>query len=473
MRAILLLSLALLGGPAPALAAKVAGSKQARTVMVQLFEWPWSSVAEECERVLGPGGFAAVQVSPPTEHVSIPGGPWWERYQPVSHRLESRSGGEKEFGQMVKRCAQAGVDVYADVVLNHMAGRAEGVGFAGSSFQQYEYPGLFRFNDFHHCGRNGNDDIRDFTNLYELQNCELLNLADLDTASPSVQSRLADLLNRLLGLGVAGFRVDAAKHMSPADIAGIFSRVTSPFYAVHELILSPGEPVFVGDYVPLGDVNVFPYAYEVGAAFLSGNLFSLADLPLRLGVRSNDAVIFLENHDLERRPPNETVIPYVKYPKLNQLALVYMLTWPYGYPQLYSGYDFRDYDLGPPQDKNGRTLSPLYRGECQAPWTCAHRQPDVLALVNFRNRTNVDFRATDIARPKPGLLAYGRGSLGHVVINASGQEEVVTVKTRLRAGAHCNILGGCAEKAVVDGAGNLTVRLAPQSAFVILNSLNR
>eukprot|EP00445_Apocalathium_hangoei_P019652 CAMPEP_0203904850 /NCGR_PEP_ID=MMETSP0359-20131031/46621_1 /ASSEMBLY_ACC=CAM_ASM_000338 /TAXON_ID=268821 /ORGANISM="Scrippsiella Hangoei, Strain SHTV-5" /LENGTH=102 /DNA_ID=CAMNT_0050829175 /DNA_START=41 /DNA_END=346 /DNA_ORIENTATION=+ len=36
---------------------------------VQLFEWSWPDVAAECESWLGPKGFAAVQVSPPTEHI--------------------------------------------------------------------------------------------------------------------------------------------------------------------------------------------------------------------------------------------------------------------------------------------------------------------------------------------------------------------------------------------------------------------
>ncbi|CAG7820095.1 unnamed protein product, partial [Allacma fusca] len=32
-----------------------------RTVMVHLFEWRWNDIAEECERFLGPYGYAGVQ----------------------------------------------------------------------------------------------------------------------------------------------------------------------------------------------------------------------------------------------------------------------------------------------------------------------------------------------------------------------------------------------------------------------------
>ena len=39
------------------------------STVVQLFEWRWEAVAKECEVFLGPMGYAAVQVSPPQEHI--------------------------------------------------------------------------------------------------------------------------------------------------------------------------------------------------------------------------------------------------------------------------------------------------------------------------------------------------------------------------------------------------------------------
>ena len=40
-----------------------------RQVIVHLFEWKWTDIANECEAYLGPKGFCAVQVSPPMEHL--------------------------------------------------------------------------------------------------------------------------------------------------------------------------------------------------------------------------------------------------------------------------------------------------------------------------------------------------------------------------------------------------------------------
>ncbi len=94
----------------------------ARDVIVQLFEWNWRSVAAECRDHLGPAGYGAVQVSPPQEHVVLAGRPWWQDYQPVSYTLTTRRGDRAGFAAMVSACHAAGVKVYADAVINHMAG---------------------------------------------------------------------------------------------------------------------------------------------------------------------------------------------------------------------------------------------------------------------------------------------------------------------------------------------------------------
>lgn len=52
-----------------------------------------------------------------------------------------------------------------------------------------------------------------------------MNLADLDQGKEYVRGKIADYMNHLLDIGVAGFRVDAAKHMWPGDMANIFGRL--------------------------------------------------------------------------------------------------------------------------------------------------------------------------------------------------------------------------------------------------------
>lgn len=57
------------------------------------------------------------------------------------------------------------------------------------------------------------------------RNCRLVGLLDLNTGKDYVRGEIAGYLNHLVDLGVAGFRVDAAKHMWPDDIKAILGRV--------------------------------------------------------------------------------------------------------------------------------------------------------------------------------------------------------------------------------------------------------
>lgn len=52
----------------------------------------------------------------------------------------------------------------------------------------------------------------------------LVGLADLNTENPYVQERIATYLATLLSVGFSGFRIDAAKHMGPNNIAQILAR---------------------------------------------------------------------------------------------------------------------------------------------------------------------------------------------------------------------------------------------------------
>ncbi len=125
-----------------------------------------------------------------------------------------------------------GVKVVADSVINHMSA-GNGTGTGGSSYTKYNYPGSYSAPDFDNC----TSQINDYRNRFNVQECELVGLADLDTGEDYVRGRIAGYLNDLLSLGVDGFRIDAAKHMAAADLADIKSRFSDPnVYWKHEAI---------------------------------------------------------------------------------------------------------------------------------------------------------------------------------------------------------------------------------------------
>lgn len=418
-----------------------------RTAFVHLFEWKWTDIAQECENYLGPKGFAAVQVSPPMEHAVVSGYPWWQRYQPVSYQLTSRSGSRAEFANMVARCNAVGVGIYVDAVINHMTGVGSGTGSAGSSYTSYSYPNAgYGFNDFHHCGRNGNDDIANYQDRWEVQNCELVNLADLNTGSTYVRDHLAAYLNDLTGLGVAGFRIDAAKHMDTNDMLAIVNRLNGTPYIYQEVIDQGGEPITAGEYFQNGDVTEFKYSINIGNTFFSGQLANLSQFGPAWGFMPSDkAVVFTDNHDNQRGHGGGGHVVTYKDGSLYELANVFMLAWPYGYPGIMSSFAFSTADQGPPSDGNGNTQSVYVNGSpsnCFGVWICEHRWQSIGNMVAFRNYTNANFTVTNWWSNGNNQIAFGRGSAGYVAINREGSALNRTFQTSMAAGNYCNVIDG-------------------------------
>ncbi|SCE98847.1 alpha-amylase [Micromonospora purpureochromogenes] len=416
---------------APPAAAAPAG---ARNVIVQLFEWNWPSVASECTNVLGPKGYGYVQVSPPQEHVR--GNQWWLAYQPVSYRIESRKGTRAQFQSMVNTCHAAGVKVIVDAVINHMSGQdTPGTGWAGSSYSHYDYPGSYQTQDFHHCGRNGGDDIVNYNDRYEVQNCELVNLSDLKTESDYVRSKIAGYLNDLLALGVDGFRLDASKHMPAADIAAIKGRLSRSAYVVQEVIYGAGEPIGPGEYTGNGDVHEFRYGKDLARMFNSERLAYLRNFGEAWGyLPSGSAEVFVDNHDTQR---DGNVLTY-RNGAAYALANAFMLAWPYGAPTVMSSYTFSSRDQDPPSDANNKTLNTT----CYSGWECEHRWRVVANMVGFHNATQGAAVANWYDNGYQHI-AFSRAGKGYLTINDEGS--AITGRSYyagLPAGRYCDVIHG-------------------------------
>lgn len=469
------------------------GMGAAGHAFVHLFEWPWPDVATECETVLAPAGFRAVQVSPPQEHALVPGFPWWQRYQPVSYALESRSGSAAAFADMVARCGAAGVDVYVDAVINHMTA-GSGTGSGGTPYTKYAYPGTWDASDFHSaCG------VNNYQNAANVQDCELLGLADLATGKREVREGLAEYLLSLLRLGVDGFRIDAAKHIQPVELDSILGAVNEgaaaeglPLpYVFGEVIDYGGEAVRARDYFGLGyasggaaDVTEFRFR-GVGEKFSGaggqnlGQLRNLSSAGWGL-IPSDKAVVFIQNHDTQR----DAGSPGVRYGDGDRyrLANVFMLAHPYGYPKVMSGYAYNlavggGRDVGPPSNAAGETLPvvcpPSLEEAGFGEWVCEHRDPVMAAMVAFRRQV----AGTALAGwwdNQNNAIAFSRGDRGFLAMSLEGASVQLDVTTGLPGGTYCDILSGglvggaCAGVEVTVAAdGRVQLELAPGTAVAL------
>jgi alpha-amylase len=470
-RVVLPLPLILLAAGTPLLSGVPAAATPtgSRDVIVQLFQWNWASVARECSDVLGPRGYGGVQISPPQEHVVLQekGYPWWQDYQPVSYRLDNtRRGDRAALSSMIATCHAAGVKVYVDAVINHMTGGASsGPGSAGSSYSHYDYPGTYQSQDFHHCGRNGNDDIVNYNDRYEVQNCELVDLADLATGSDYVRGRIADYLNELIGLGADGFRIDGAKHIPATDLAAIKSRLSKPVYLYQEVIYGAGEPITPDEYTGNGDVLEFRYGTDLAKIFNNERLANLRTFGSPLP--SDRAVVFTDNHDTQRGTGVLTFRDNGRY----ALANAFMLGWTYGTPKVMSSYEFSSPDQGPPSIGDGRTADTT----CfSAGWRCEHRWPVIANMVGFHNAV----RGTGVADwwdNGNDTIAFSRGAKGYLILNDEGSAvNGRRFHTSLPAGSYCDVFhgdfigGSCTGPAyTVDSAGWFRADVAARDGLAL------
>ncbi|PIL31175.1 hypothetical protein GSI_05872 [Ganoderma sinense ZZ0214-1] len=406
-----------------------------KSVIVQMFEWTWDSVAAECTDFIGPAGYGFVQVSPAQEHVT--GDQWWTDYQPVSYILTSKRGNRAQFANMIATCHAAGVGVIADTIWNHMTAKDNGTGVAGSSYTHYTYPGIYQNQDFHHCGLEPGDDIVKYDSRAEVQTCELVNLADLRTETEYVRGRLAEYGNDLLSLGVDGLRLDAAKHIDTKDIAAIVSQLKTTPYITQEVVYGTGEPVTPNEYEGNGDVQEFRYTTALLKAFSGEGISSLQSFDNLGWVKGSGANVFVTNHDTERNGAslnnNSPSNTYVS-------ALIFSLAHPYGTPTILSSYSgFTDTSVGAP---NGGVGTCIGSGGKNG-WLCQHRWIAVAGMVGFRNNVGVA-ALTNWVSPQSQQIAFGRGDRGFVAINNADSAWSTTFSTSLPNGSYCDVVHGSA-----------------------------
>lgn len=326
-------------------------------IIVNLFEWTFNDIATECESFLAPYNYSAVLVSPVFEHAIIKNPdwderadrPWYERYQPVSFKIDSRSGDKKDFKQMVRRCNDVGVRVIVDVVINHMTSSISGRGSAGSRFDgaTFTYPDVgFDQSSFHDkiaCPTK-NLQIEDVNDLVQIKNCEILGKHDLDHSNPTVFAQIVKALQKLLDWGVAGFKIDSAKYIWPNHLDKIFNQLllNSDIFKLNESLFvindvqtccNCGDNLVVSpnDYKNLGRTTEYSFLNILSNSFLPQSKNRLREINHLLQssqlLQSNKALVFTDSPELQRR---STFGLNFRQSKQLKLANAFMLAWPYG-----------------------------------------------------------------------------------------------------------------------------------------------
>ncbi|MFD5539873.1 carbohydrate-binding module family 20 domain-containing protein [Streptomyces sp. NPDC127079] len=432
-------------------------------VIANLWEWNWNSVAKECTDVLGPAGYGAVQVAPPSESLKQPNFYWWDVYQPYSYTLNSRFGTAAQFASMISTCHAAGVKVYTDAVINHTAAQT-GTGYDGTTItDKYDTPD-WDPSDYHTSADCPTSDltIQDYSNLTQVQNCELLGLPDLKASADKVRSGLAAFLNKQLALGVDGFRVDSAKHIPATDLAAIVAKLNTTTSGAAPYVFDevyPGSTPQPGDYYGSGDVLDFTYASKLKSAF-QGKVSDLSSLSSSGILPAANSVSFVTNHDTER---NGLHMSY-KDGDTYKLANLFELAYKWSTPTVYASWKWTQSDQAPPNSSGFVTDTDCSGGS----WYCLDRDTGVVGMVAWHNA--VDAAAvSDWQTMSSDVIGFGRSGAGFFALNNGSSSATYTFTTGMADGTYANVVDGGATKVTVSG-GSATLTIPAKSAIAFSNS---
>ncbi|KAJ8409556.1 hypothetical protein AAFF_G00229570 [Aldrovandia affinis] len=504
-------------------------TKHGRTSIVHLFEWRWADIAQECERYLAPNGFGGVQISPPSESILLtnPWRPWWERYQPISYNLCSRSGSEQELRDMITRCNNVGVNIYVDAVINHMCGTSGGEGTHSScgtyfnankrDFPSVPYSSL-DFND-DKC-KTGSGNIENYNDIYQVRDCRLVSLLDLALEKDYVRGKAAEYMNALIDMGVAGFRVDACKHMWPEDLEAVCSRLhnlnTSWFpsgskpFIFQEVIDLGGEAITASEYYGTGRVTEFKYGAKLGTVIRKWHGEKMAYLR-NWGegwgfMPADKAVVFVDNHDNQRGhgAGGGSIITFWD-PRIYKMAMGFMLAHPYGVTRVMSSFRWnRDivdgkvmsppaaeisdssflqtrttgWDLLSHPDGSTKPVPINPDTTCGDGWVCEHRWRQIRNMVIFRNVVNGQ-PFSNWWDNGSNQVAFGRGNRGFIIFNNDDWPLDMTLNTSLPGGTYCDVISGqregsrCSGKQVTvggDGRAHFRISNTDEDPFFAINA---
>jgi alpha-amylase len=396
-------------------------------VILHAFNWSYDEVASKADEIADIG-YKKVLVAPAMKSGS--NCEWWARYQPQDIRVIDHCLGNKESLQaMINALKSEGVDVYADVVLNHMANERHGAtDFPGDdALADYRYNsyywskqqlfgnlnnGLFSSWDFH-----AEACINDWSNVWQVQNWRICGgdgdrgLPDLDPNS-WVITQQRYYLQALKDMGVKGFRIDAAKHMPNWQMNEVFtSSIKNGMHVFGEVITSGGTGSmeyknFLGPYLDGTDHDAydFPLLNAIKNAFsYGGSLRALANPEWQSNALPGDRAVTMPiTHDI---PTNDVFRHLLMDPQSEHLAYTYVLGRHEGVPMVFSDRTGVD---------NNR-------------WVNDYKQADIKAMVFFHNR--VQGQDQEVVYSDDCVLAFRRGREGLVGINKCGSDRWIELRT--------------------------------------------
>lgn len=406
-------------------ASLLSGNARADAVL-HAFNWRYADVEARAAQIQS-AGYRAVLVAPAYKSE---GSAWWARYQPQDYRvIHHPLGDTAAFKRMVSALRARNIDVYADVLMNHMANESAqrpDLNYPGTRILNLYAGNPTYYNSIRLFGTLSSNFlsaldfgeqrcIADYNDVWQVQNWRLcggngdVGLPDLK-ANSWVIGQQQEYLRQLKAIGVKGFRIDAAKHMPMSHLNSVLTAdIKNGVYVFGEIITGGGAGSleydrFLQPYLQGTDHAAydFPLHTSLRNAFgFGGSMSSLVD-PAAFGqaLQGNRALTFTVTHDI----PNNSGFRYALMDPVDEtLAYAYIFGRNGGKPMVYSD-----------NNESGDNR-----------WVNAYNRSDIRGMIRFHNAV----QGNDMQVLSHGSchIVFRRGSLGIVGINKCGNTVNATV----------------------------------------------
>ncbi|MFC4701174.1 alpha-amylase family protein [Glaciecola siphonariae] len=396
--------------------------------ILHAFNWRYSEVANKAQEIANLG-YKKVLVSPAYKSS---GNEWWARYQPQDYRvIDNPLGDTQDFRAMIQALRSRGVDVYADIVFNHMANESwkrSDLNYPGTDvlneyranwteanrnklFGNLNY-NFLSANDFHPPGC-----ISNYSNPGDVQYWRLCGgngdagLPDLDPNNYVLGQQRA-YLQKLKDWGVKGFRIDAAKHMTNYHINRVFTNsIKSGMHIFGEIITTGGAGTaeydnFLAPYLNSTGHSAydFPLFSQIRSALGYGGSMSQLVNPGAYGqaLSGSKAITFSVTHDI---PLNAGFRYQILNATDERLANAYIFGRDGGTPLVYSDHN---------ESGDNR-------------WNDLYNNNDIKGMLRFHNATQG--RSQNVIKHNNCIILFNREHVGIVGINKCSSGQDVWVNT--------------------------------------------
>ena len=438
--------------------------------ILHVWSWNFPTITENMKQIAD-AGFTMIQTSPVNACFSPEGGNikildekegnWYHYYQPTDWTVGNNIvGTEEQMQAMLDEAKKYGIRVLVDVLPNHTAFNIDlvtdefygAVGGRDKMFHTYGLQGINDYNDRTQCTHQG-----------------VGGLPDVNTENPLFQKYYMQFVNKLIEMGVRGFRYDTAKHIGvhsdPVDAeAGVTENDFWDVATGRKEVLGVSLAIDYNDLFVYGEVLQDRNVPEEEYASYFGQTASsyghvLREVLWKGHARENDLM------DWYHRAAPEHLTTWVEshdtYCNANESAgltdaqirtgWVFLTARQNGTPLFYS------------RPMNSTRENYFGDNLLGARGNDEFFHPEVVAVNNFRKDMNGELESVAFAE-NAETVAVSRGNKGVAVINFSGNVNELALATTLPDGEYNDKVYGQAFK-VQDGV--LTGTAQPHTTYIL------